>query len=157
MEHEDQAFVLGSHILHAVHTATHRCCFSFLTGSRAKEKGAAPPRGAVLEQQQTARRAWGHTGHNKGHSESLMWHLRSVNATLDLAPLSIFTGGVQIEAQEWEAGVKKRKIMDCWDVSDAETLRSKETEAFKLYFFDSEELWVEPGSRMAYWHFHLFS
>lgn len=30
--------------------------------------------------------------------------------------------------------------MDCLDVPGAETLRRKETEDFKLYFFDSEEL-----------------
>lgn len=38
-----------------------------------------------------------------------MWHLSSVNATLDLAPSSIFMRGVQIEAQEWEAAIKKGK------------------------------------------------
>lgn len=108
-------------------------------------KGQLLPRGLCYSSKLPGG-AWGHEGHNKGHSESPMWHLSSVNATLDLAPSSIFMCGVQIEAQEWEAAIKKRKIMDCLDVPDAETLRRKETEDFKLCFFDSEELWVEPGA-----------
>lgn len=126
----------------------------FRSSRRAKcsaaKKGAAPPRGACgYSSSKLPGRAWGHTGHNKGHSESLTWHLSSVNAALDLASSSIFMGGVQTEAQEWEAGIQKRKLMDCWDVPDAETLRRKETGPFKLYFFDSEELWVGLGGRMA--------
>lgn len=117
--------------------------------SAAKKGGSSSHSGSCYSSSKLPGRAWGHTGHNKGHSESLMWQLCSVNATLDLAPSSIFKGGIQIEAQEWEAGIKKRKIVDCWDVPNAETLRRKETEAFKLYFMDSEELWEELGGRMA--------
>lgn len=114
-----------------------------------QKKGSSSQRGLHYSSSKLPGRAWGHTGHNKGHNESLMWHLRSVNAALDLAPSSTFMGGAQIEAQDWEAGIKKRKITDCWDMPDTEILRRKETEAFKLYLFDSEELWVELRGRMA--------
>lgn len=58
-------------------------------------------------------------------------------------------GGIQIEAREWEAGVKKGKLLYFWDVPDAETSCRKEMETFKLYFVYSEELSVEPWSLQA--------
>lgn len=121
-----------------------------------KKRGSSSQRSLCHSSSKLPGRAWGHRGHDKGHNESLTWHLCSVNAALDLAPSSIFMGGVQTEAQEWEAGIRKRKIMDCWDMPDAETLRRKETEAFKLYSCDSEELWVDSGRQEGYWHFHPF-
>lgn len=78
-----------------------------------------------------------------------MWHVCFVNAALDLACFIDFYGWYSDWVLEWEAGIKKRKIMDCWDIPDAETLRTKETETVKLYFVDSEELWAEPAGRTA--------